>query len=981
MNDLKSLEPSIARRARELLEAVDRREGDLSVGATWEDKIMDWSLADPDRKTRILRFIDVFPAIDDDPALVDHLKSYFPRAGHRLPEPLRAGLKFGGGLLTSRWVGAAARLMMRKMARRFIGGESLKEAAATMRRLKADGYESSLDFLGEATLTEPEAEQNLETIVAMIEHLSKDRAGLSQTNLSIKCSSLTSYFDPVDPEEVSRRLLPRLRVLLRSARTHGVFLHFDAEQYEICDLTLDLLMKVLREDEFRNFSDVGVVLQAYLRDAAARVSRLEEFCGGRSPSARPLTVRLVKGAYWDSEVIRARSMGWLEPVYLRKSETDAAFERLTLSLMDSPAKFRVAIASHNLRGIAAALAMAESLGLPRDRIEFQFLFGMARATRKVIADLGYTVRVYTPYGQLIPGMAYLVRRLLENSSNESFLRHRRLGKLAADDLLRNPHDLAAPPAVSGRPSPGIFENTPAAAFHQKSDRDSLKRMVDRALSEPPESIGPIVNGRRQTARKKMLSLNPSHPSRPVAEVDLAGAALAREAVAGARREWQGFQRSTARDRANILKNAADLMERHREELTALEICEAGKPWFEARGDVDEAIDYLRFYALEAERLESGVRFQPGIPGETNAGVYRPRGVVAVISPWNFPLAIPAGQVSAAIAAGNAVVFKPAEQTPLIAYRLFEILRQAGLPDGVLQFLPGIGGEIGPALVEHPDVDVIAFTGSRAVGEDILRRAAASFGPSGPKRVIAEMGGKNAVIIDSDADFDLAVAECLRSAFDYAGQKCSALSRLILLDDIYDEFLNRFAEAALTWPLGPAETPSTRISPLIDADAVKRVTRHIETANREGRWILPPDQHRLSAFKEGFFVPPGIVAVKSPAADVAQEEIFGPIVTVLSAKNLDDAFDIANRTPYALTAGIFSRHPRHIERFRSEVDAGNLYINRAITGAKVGRQPFGGHRRSGVGSKAGGPDYLQQFCLPVTCSENISRHGFSPDVSA
>lgn len=974
------MEDAILHRSQDLLVDVDQRENEMSIGSAWEDKILDWCMSDPDRKTRILQFIDVFPSLRTDAAIVDHLRCYFPESSDRIPLALRTGLRFTGGLLTSRWVSSTVKMIMTQMARRFIGGETEAEAAECVARLKAARLDFSLDFLGEATLSEDEADHNLKSVLSMLNSLSVAPAAAgARINFSIKCSSLTSYLDPVDPDEVARRLLPRIRILLREAASRRAFIHFDAEQYDICDLTLDLLLQGFDEPEFHRTQDVGVVLQAYLTDAEDRAARLIDWCEKRG---RTLTVRLVKGAYWDSEVIRARRMGWRVPVYLNKWESDACFERMLYLLMKSHRHIRLAVASHNVRSIAAALSIAQALEVPADRLEFQFLYGMARATRQVLAARGYQVRVYTPYGQLIPGMAYLVRRLLENSSNESFLRHRRLGGQPALELLKSPHAAAAeirPPAGPAAESPAGFRNAPAVDFHKRGIRDAMARAVRDRLNSPPEKIGPLIGGRRVPGKKFLMSLNPSHPHRVVAEVDLADAGHVEEAARCARRGWETWRKTSAADRGKILHAASSLLAARRHELAALEICEAGKPWEEAEADVAEAIDYLRYYPMEADRIERGIRLQPEIPGEINSAVYKPRGVAAVISPWNFPLAIPAGQTAAALAAGNCVILKPSEQTSLIGYRLVEIYRQAGVPEDVIQFLPGFGEEVGAALVTHPEIDLVAFTGSRAVGEEILSRsAAAGIAPSGPKRVIAEMGGKNAVIVDSDADVDLAVADCLRAAFDYAGQKCSALSRLIVMEDIFDAVLKRFAESAKSYPAGYSEIPSTRLSPLIDVHAQKRVTDYLEIASREGQWILAPDGGRVP--REGYFVPPAVLAGSSPRTRTAQEEIFGPLVVALPAKSLGHALEIANGTAYALTGGFYSRHPGRIARVRAEFDVGNLYINRAVTGAVVGRQPFGGHRSSGVGSKAGGPDYLLQFYLPVTVSENISRHGFSPDIS-
>lgn len=501
--------------------------------------------------------------------------------------------------------------------------------------------------------------------------------------------------------------------------------------------------------------------------------------------------------------------------------------------------------------------------------------------------------------------------------------------------------------------------------------------VAKQWAAGPERVAPVVDGKRRKSGDAIDSLNPSDPARIVARVERADGALAASAVASARRAWRNWRETTPHERAVILERAAGLMRQRHDELAALETAEAGKPWADAQGDVQEAIDFLNYYAAQAREQLADQPLQAGLPGEINRLIHRPRGVAAVISPWNFPIAIPAGQTSAALVAGNAVIFKPAEQTPLSALRLAEIYWEAGIPQDVLQFLPGPGA-VGAALVDHPQVDMIAFTGSRQVGELIQRRAAQIRAPSGAKRVIAEMGGKNAVIIDDSADIDAAVPACLHSAFNYAGQKCSALSRLILLDGVHDRFLERFVDAARAYPIGPADDPASLLTPLIDSAARQRVKTYQQAAAREGKWALAPDDSRLPA--AGFFVPPAVACGAPLDSAAAREEVFGPLVLVWRARTLDEAFAIANRSDFALTGGFFSRHDGHIRRAEREFDVGNLYINRAITGARVGRQPFGGHAASGVGSKAGGPDYLKQFCLPVTLTENLMRQGFSPDVS-
>jgi RHH-type proline utilization regulon transcriptional repressor/proline dehydrogenase/delta 1-pyrroline-5-carboxylate dehydrogenase len=416
------------------------------------------------------------------------------------------------------------------------------------------------------------------------------------------------------------------------------------------------------------------------------------------------------------------------------------------------------------------------------------------------------------------------------------------------------------------------------------------------------------------------------------------------------------------------------MRTRRDELAALEVVEAGKPLAEADADVCEAIDFCEYYGRDALRLGDGAPVLDK-PGEANRYWYEPRGVGVVIAPWNFPLAIPTGMVTAALVCGNTVVLKPADQTPGVAFRLAEILLEAGLPPGALAFLPGIGEAVGPALVEHPDVAFVTFTGSKAVGLDIIERAARTQpGQRRVKRVVAEMGGKNAVVVDSDADLDEVVPAIVQGAFSYAGQKCSATSRVIACEPIADALEARLAGAVDLVPVGPACDPATVVGPLIDADAHQRVRRYQGRAEDEGRVLV----QRADVPREGWFAGPMLVALDSPTTSIARDEIFGPVLAILRAPDFDTAIAMANDTEYALTAGCFSRTPSHLERAARELRAGNVYLNRSTTGAIVGRQPFGGFGMSGVGSKAGGPDYLTQFVEPRSVAENTVRQGFAPE---
>jgi RHH-type proline utilization regulon transcriptional repressor/proline dehydrogenase/delta 1-pyrroline-5-carboxylate dehydrogenase len=453
----------------------------------------------------------------------------------------------------------------------------------------------------------------------------------------------------------------------------------------------------------------------------------------------------------------------------------------------------------------------------------------------------------------------------------------------------------------------------------------------------------------------------------------AGVAEADAAVAACLSGWERWRRAPARERAGVAFQAAAVLRGRRDELAALCVFEAGKPWADADADVCEAIDFCEYYGRQALRLDRGGPLESP-PGETNALTYQGRGVAAVIGPWNFPLAIPTGMTVAALVAGNAVVLKPAEQTPATAAALVEALIAAGLPPSVLAFLPGRGEVVGERLVSHPDVAMVAFTGSKDVGLAINRTAATTApGQRQVKRVVAEMGGKNAMVIDADADLDQAVPAVVSSAFDFAGQKCSACSRVVTVDAIHDRLVERLVGAAKVLDIGHPRHPATVVGPLIDADALTRVRGYVERASREGRVVLGGRELP----ERGWFVGPTVVDDVAPEASLAREEVFGPVLAVLRAPSFDEAVAIANQTDYALTAGVFSRSPAHIAMATAELRAGNVYVNRGITGAVPGRQAFGGYGMSGVGSKAGGPDYLLQFSEPRVITENTVRQGFAP----
>jgi len=950
------------------------------------DKLLGWTMGNPGLRVQLFHFIDALPALQSKPEIARHLQEYLSKENVELPAALKGMLNFASpdsmpGQVAATTVSTA----VETLAHKYISGETIKQVIKTLEQLRKEKMCFTVDLLGEAVITEVEAQSYLNRYLELMEELTAvakswptipqideaDGEALPKVQVSVKLTAFYSQFDPLDAKGSQEQVSDRARTLLRRAKELGAAVHFDMEQYAYKDLTLSILKQILMEEEFRSRSDIGVTLQAYLKDTEEDLKGLIAWAKERGT---PITIRLVKGAYWDQETIKAAQHHWDVPVFQHKESTDANFEKLTRLLLEHHPYLYAAIGSHNVRSQAHAMAIAQELNIPRRRIEFQVLYGMGDKLAKAMVNQGYRVRVYCPYGDLIPGMAYLIRRLLENTANTSFLRQN-LEERPVEELLAVPQMRDQVSGVRGQgaepASSPPFTNAPDTDFSIAQKRDRALAAIQTVRQQLGQTYLPLVNGQRVNTLEVIESLNPSNPSEVVGKVGLLSMEQADGAIAAAKAAFPAWKETPVSERAAILRRAADLMEERRAELCAWMVLETGKVLGQADPEVSEAIDFCRYYASEMERLEAGVNFD--VLGETNRYHYQPRGISLVISPWNFPLAIPTGMTVASLVAGNCTLLKPAETSSVIAAKLTEILLEAGIPAGVFQYVPSKGSTVGAHMVKHPDIHMITFTGSQEVGCRIYADAAIlQPGQRHLKRVIAEMGGKNAIIVDESADLDQAVQGVVYSAFGYSGQKCSACSRVIVLEPIYDAFVNRLIEATKSLHVGIAESPDTKVGPVIDAQAQNRIKAYIEKGKEEATLAL-----EMPAPDTGYFVGPTIFTNVSPNAKIAQEEIFGPVLAVIKAATFDEAMDIANGTLYALTGGIYSRTPSHLDRAKAEFEVGNLYINRHITGAIVARQPFGGFKLSGVGSKAGGPDYLLQFLEPRHISENIQRQGFAP----
>lgn len=986
--------------AQELLLAT-RQKGNifsrLKEQMQFDEKLMAWTMSNPGLRVQLFRFIDTLPALQSKGEVMRHLQQYLTAEEVELPNELKGLLNFTEPNSPPAQIAASTvTKAVETLAYKYISGETIKEVIKAVERMRKEKMGFTIDLLGEAVITEVEAESYLQSYLDLITELgtqaqkwaivpeidTADGEILPKVQVSVKLTAFYSQFDPVDPEGGKIKVCDRIRTLLRHAKEYGAAVHFDMEQYNYKDVTIAILQELLMEEEFRSRTDIGVTIQGYLRDSEKDLRKWIDWAKRRG---NPITVRLVKGAYWDQETIKSRQNHWAQPVFNQKPETDINYENLTRLLLENHQYLYAAIASHNVRTQASAIAIAESLGIPKRRFECQILYGMGESLAKAIVKKGYRVRVYAPYGKLLPGMAYLIRRLLENTANSSFLRQNSEEKPIAELIAPPQLVLKSPPkdendSLNHRgESQDVMLITKDKDFNPAADTDYGREenlsKARQALTKVHNQLGktylPLINGEYVETESYIDSVNPSHPSEVVGKIGLISLSQADEAMEAAKEAFKTWSKTPVKERADILRKAADIMEARRYEIIAWMCYEVGKIIKEGDPEVSEAIDFCRYYAKEMERLARGYNYD--VAGETDRYFYQPKGIALIISPWNFPFAIATGMTVAALVAGNCALLKPAATSTVIGAKIAEILVEAGIPKGVFQYIPGKGSVVGDYLVKHPDIHLIAFTGSREVGCKIYADAAI-LQPKQKhlKRVIAEMGGKNAIIIDESADLDQGVAGVLQSAFGFSGQKCSACSRVIVLNSVYDSFVERLTEAVKSINVGEAKNPSTKVGPVIDATAQARILEYIEQGKKEAKLAI-----QVPTPETGYFVPPTVFTDVAEDAVIAQEEIFGPVLAVIRAENFDHALKIANGTDYALTGGLYSRTPAHIDKASKEFEVGNLYINRGITGAIVARQPFGGFKLSGVGSKAGGPDYLLQFLEPRVVTENIQRQGFAP----
>jgi RHH-type proline utilization regulon transcriptional repressor/proline dehydrogenase/delta 1-pyrroline-5-carboxylate dehydrogenase len=988
---------SVQQLGRELWQRVQGEVPGIFNKGYWQGRILDWAMRDPSFKVDLFRFVDVLPSLQTTDQVTRHLKEYLIKEGRDLGWAMGAALKVASGGLGF-GAGMAANQIRKNvtdMAQRFIVGTNAAEALPVLKKLYKEGFAFTVDLLGEATISDPEADTYQKRYLDLIENLvaevstwppdpliDRNHLGpIPRTNVSVKVSAMESHIDAADPSGSVERLLPRVLPLFLRAKERNVFLNVDLEQFSLSRITYDLFERLLMQPELKSSPHVGIVVQAYLKNSRDDLQRLIDLAKRRGA---PITVRLVKGAYWDYEVVTAIQNGYECPVFTDKAATDANYETLSRVMLQNVEHIHSAFGSHNLRSLAHAVALAKELNVPPSAYEIQMLYGMAEPERAALRAMGHRVRLYAPVGEMLPGMAYLVRRLLENTSNSGFLKISHHDGVDVSQLMAPPR-----PGVNGSAKKvalhkmkigdvrSPFENCPLTDFTDRKQHDAFAAAVSSMRQTLPRHVPVVVGGKKVEGRRVVDRESPNDTSVVVANVSYATRDDADAAVRVAREAFPAWRDKPLIERATMLEKLADRLQADRFELAALQAYEVGKPWREADADVAEAIDFCRYYARQA-LIELSPRKQGEVPGEDNVFLYEGRGPTVVIAPWNFPLAILTGMATAALVAGNTVILKPAEQSSAIAYQLYERIIAVGFDPRIIQFLPGDGAEVGAALVEHPHVAGIAFTGSKQVGLRIIETAAKpQAGQELVKRVVCEMGGKNAIVIDDDADLDEAVVGVLKSAFGYSGQKCSAGSRIIAVGTAYEPFVHRLVEACKSLDIAPANDPACQLGPVVDRDAFERLGGVVKDPGPGARPLYvgaPP------ANLNGYFIAPAVFEVSDSRHRLMCDEFFGPVLAVMKADTFEGAINIANESAYKLTGAVFSRSPVNLEVARQKFRVGNLYLNRGSTGAMVDRQPFGGFGMSGGGTKAGGPNYLLQLVDPRVVTENTMRRGMTPELT-
>ncbi len=874
---------------------------------------------------------------------------------------------------------AAFRQAMRIMGHQFVMGRTIGEALERSHSADHRMYRHSFDMLGESALTSADALRYLAAYHAAIREVAasvaKGTAVESAPSISVKLSALFPRYEFMHRERVLKELAPRLLELAIAARDGGIALTVDAEEAERLELSLEIIEYVARAQQLEGWQGFGLAVQAYQKRALDVIRFLISLA---QSTGRRLNVRLVKGAYWDSEIKRSQERGLAGyPVFTRKVNTDVSYIACARELIGAGDAIYPQFATHNAQTVATILDLARSAGRS---FEFQRLHGMGEDlyAQVVGADkVNVPCRIYAPVGSHEELLPYLVRRLLENGANTSFVNRIVDSDTAVDEIVRDPVSVVDGLKQKAHPRIPLPRNLYGAErlnsrgvnLPDPAERNALLQGMRQAGAQPWRAQ-PIVSGKPVKAQAQPVS-NPANRQEIIGTVAVASEATVDSAISAAVAAQPAWNATPAAERAAVLRRAADLYETHLAELVAYCVREGGRSIPDSISEVREAVDFLRYYAVRAEHEFGKGLTLPGPTGESNELKLHGRGVFVCISPWNFPLAIFTGQIAAALAAGNAAIAKPAEQTPLVATRAVELLLEAGVPPDVLHLLTGDGASVGARAVADPRIAGVAFTGSTETAQAINRSLA---GRSGPIPVlIAETGGQNALIADSSALPEQIVLDVVQSGFNSAGQRCSALRALFVQEEIADRVLQLLAGYMDELEVGDPAKLSTDVGPVIDRPSCEVLAAHARRITASARWqhakALPAE-----LLQRGTFFAP--LAVEIGSLSELTREVFGPIVHVICyrAEDLDKVIDAINATGYGLTLGVHTRVDASARYIASRVRSGNVYVNRNMIGAVVGVQPFGGRGLSGTGPKAGGPYYLHRFATEQTITINTAAIG-------
>lgn len=864
---------------------------------------------------------------------------------------------------------------MKIIGKQFVMGTTIDKALTRAKTVEAKGYRYSYDMLGEAAKTREDAKiyfKSYQNAIEAIGQASKGLTHITGPGISIKLSALHPRYELSKRDQVLNELVPQLLTLAIAAKNYNMGFTIDAEEADRLELSLEIIEKVFSDPALDGWEGFGLAVQSYQKRAPFVIDWLADLAKRHK---RRLMVRLIKGAYWDAEIKLSQLLG-LEgyPVFTRKNSTDTSFIACAKKLLAQPECFYPQFGTHNAYSVAAILEIA---GTTRE-FEFQCLHGMGQTLYDQVVgknNLNIPCRIYAPVGTHKDLLGYLVRRLLENGANSSFINNLADDKIPVEKIIQDPVTRIA--KLASKPHPfiplpkNLFGqerlNSSGVDFSNMQTLEQLKLKMD-SMEKHQWIAGPIINGKMLENKPEKTVISPSNHEHIVGITHDASSTDVKNAIEEALKATQTWEKISIDERAACLERAANLFEENMPQLMTLLCREGGKQLVDCVSEVREAVDFCRYYAAEARKILPPKTLN-GPTGELNQLSLHPRGIIACISPWNFPMAIFVGQIVAALAAGNTVIAKPAEQTPLIAAETIRLLHQAGIPTNALQFLPGRGEIVGAELVADPRIAGVMFTGSTETARLINQSLAKRQGPIVP--LIAETGGQNAMIVDSSALPEQVVADVISSAFNSAGQRCSALRVLFLQEEIAPRIIDMLKGAMREISLGDPSLLSTDIGPVIDKDALNMLNNHFASMQKEATFIT---QVETKALPNGYFFAPCIFELKD--LSILKREIFGPFLHIIrySAKNLDNVLEQIINTGYGLTLGVHSRIDSMVKYIQERMPVGNMYVNRNIIGAVVGVQPFGGEQLSGTGPKAGGPNYLPRLCVERAISINTTAAG-------